>query len=327
MVSYFQSGYLSRYLFIFFLAAIYWVPSFIIQTIYSGESLPAFNGLLWLCGNNYYISLTLAFFIIIFSALAFNHLCSDYGISEKVSTLGGFLFIVLSSSQTFFTTMSPFVIITFILLVLIRFLYAIPESNNQISLSYNSGLLVGFAALFYTQTIFLLLVIWIALYIHRSDSWRNYIVAIIGVTTPILFAFIWYFWTDRFEDFLNLWINLTQSGDLNQFLEMDVLNMVISVFIFLFVLFAILRVLAGLREKSINLRRNLMITFYFFVAIVLMVLFSAQPEGIYLFVIPSSILLVQTLNKPPKERLINLTLSILVLLIFINQYSKLLNLI
>lgn len=323
MVRFFQSAYLTRYILIFFLAAIYWIPTFIVKPVFTGESLPAFKALLWLIGNNFYMSASLAFIITLISALAFNQLCSEFGISDRVSTISGFLFVVLASSSSFFTTMSPFILATFLLLLLIRNLFAIPNSNYPIPLAYNSGFLVGLAALFYTQIALLILVVWMALYIHRAESWRSYVVSTIGLASPFLFAFVWYFWTNQLDNFISLWVNLFKVGDLKQFIEMSFIDLANAVIIFFFVLYAMLKVLAGLREKSINLRRNLMISFYFFVIVVLMVLISGQPEGMYLFVLPSGILLVQTLNKPSKERLVNMVLTLLIFLILATQYAKL----
>jgi len=323
MVRFFQSAYLSRYLLILLLAILFWTPTFITGTAFTGDSMPTFNLLLWVFAENFYTATAFALLLTLISALALNQICSEFGISEKVSTLAGFLFIVLSSSAGNFTTMSPFIPATFLLILLVRYLYSIPHNKNLIALAYNSGLLVGLAALFYTQIAFLILVVWIANYIHRSDTWRSYVVSVIGLATPFIFAFVWYFWTDRTSDFAELWINNTKLGNINQFLQMGMMDIITSAYIFVVVFFTMLNVLAGLREKNINLRRNLMITFYFFIITVLLVIFSAKPEGMYLFIIPSVILLVQALNKPSKERLLNFILSILILLVLINQCSKL----
>jgi hypothetical protein len=323
MVRFFQSAYLTRYLIIFFLAAIYWIPSFIVEPTFDGDSLPVFEAVLWLLGNNFYITTSVAFLITLTSALAFNQLCSEFGISDKVSTMGGFLFVLLASSGTTFTTMLPFIPATFILLLLLRHLFSIPHSAGPIPLAYNSGFLVGLAALFYTQIALLILVVWIALYVHRAESWRSYVVSTIGLASPFLFAFVWYFWTDQLDVFISLWIELFKVGDLNRFIEMSYFDMGVAILIFFFVLSAMLNVLAGLRERSINLRRNLMISFYFFVVVVFMVLIGGQPEGMYLFILPSGILLVQTLNKPSKERLANIVLTLLVFLILVSHYAKL----
>lgn len=323
MVRFFQSAYLSRYLIIFFLAAILWIPTFIVKTNYTGDSLPLFKTILWIVGNNFYVFTSLAFLITLTSALAFNQLCSEFGISDKVSTMSGFLFVLLASSNSYFTIMSPFIPATFLLLLLIRNLFAIPHANNQIPLAYNSGFIVGISALFYTQIALLILVVWIALYIHRAKSWRSYVVSAIGLASPFLFAFVWYFWTDQLDSFVSLWENLFEIGNLNQFIEMPFLDLANAIVIFIFVLFAMLKVLAGLREKNINLRRNLMISFYFFVLVVLMVLFGGQPQGMYLFILPSGILLVQSLNKLVKVRLVNIVLTLIVLLSLVVQYAKL----
>lgn len=323
MLRFFQSAHLSRYLFIITLAAIYWIPTFVVQTNYSGEQLPFFKTGLWLCGNNYFLLLTVAFVITLFSALAFNQICSESGITERISTLGGFLFIVLASSESFFTIMSPFISITFILLLLIKLLYAIPHANDKIPLAFNSGFLVSLASLCYSQTIFLILVIWIAFYIHRSANWRNFVVSFIGLATPILFLFVWYFWTDQLNVFVGLWHNLFKVGNASKIIELPYPDLTVLIGSLLLVIVAILKIFSGLREKSINLRRNLMITFYFFIVVLCMVFFSGQTEELQLFVIPSAIFLAHAFNKTSKQRIPNLVLTILLLLIFLNQYSKL----
>lgn len=323
MIRYFQSGYLSRYIVIFILAIIFWIPSFIVQTNSEGISLPFYQLLSWLTGNNYYILTSLAFSIILFSSLIINNLCTETGISAKISMLGSFLFIVVASALTFYTEMSPFIWINLLLLLMLRLLYFFPASNNHIADSFNAGFLVGVASLFFTQIIFFIILVWMAFFIHRSGSWRNYLVALIGAFSPNVFALIWYLWNDRTDEFINLWSNLFDYSGISAFLQMIKMDSVVLIFLVAVVIFSIFISYPSLWKKSINLSRNLQITLYFFLFSILIVFLSGNVSSIQLFIIPSSIILVHSFNELKRGRLANILLTVFIGLIIVNQFLKL----
>ena len=323
MIRYFQSGYLSRYIVIFILAIVFWTPSFIVQTNSEEISLPFYQLLSWLAGNNYYILISVAFSIILFSSLIINYLCTEIGISAKISMLGSFLFIIVASALTFYTEMSPFIWVNILLLLMLRLLYFFPASNNHIADSFNAGFLVGVASLFFTQAILFIFLIWMAFFIHRSGSWRNYLVALIGAIMPHIFALTWYFWNDRTDEFINLWSNLFDYSGLSAFLQMTNMDSIILVVLVALVIFSVLHSFSKLWKKSINLRRNLQITLYFFIFSVLIILLTGKVNSFQLIVIPSSIILVHSFNELKRGRLVNILLTVFIGLIIVNQFLKL----
>jgi len=324
MIRYFQSGYLSRYIVILFLALVLWIPSFIVHTNFEGTSLPFYQLLTGLAGNIYYLLMVIAFLIIIFSALVINNLCAETGISAKVSLLGGFLFIVVASALTFYIEMSPFIWVNLLLLLLLRLLYLFPSSTNHIALSYNAGFLVGAASLFFTQLFLFIVVIWMAFFIHRSSSWRNYAVALIGALTPFVFLFTWYFWIDQTDEFVMLALRFFDFSGFSAFLQMNKLDIALLVILTVLVIFSVFQSFPHLRKKNINLRRNLQITLYFIILSVLIILLTGKVNSFQLIVIPSSIILVHTFSNLKKGRWANIVLTVFISLIIVNQFLKLL---
>jgi hypothetical protein len=301
-----------------------WIPSFIVHTNFEGTSLPFYKLLAWLAGNNYYLLMVAAFLIIIFSALIINNLCSENGISAKVSLLGGFLFIVVASALTFYTGMSPFIWANLLLLLLLRLLYLFPSSTNHIVLSYNAGFLAGVASLFFTQLFLFIVVIWMAFLIHRSGSWRNYFVALTGALTPVLFLFTWYFWNDQTDMIVTLILGFFDFPGFIAFLQMNKLDIALLIILTVLVIFSVFRSVPQLRKKNINLRRNLQITLYFFIFSVLIIFLTGKVNSFQLIVIPSSIILVHTLSNLKKGRWANIVLTVFISLIIVNQFMKLL---
>ena len=323
MIRYFQSGYLSRYIVIFILAVVFWTPSFIVQTNSGGISLPFYQLLSWIAGNNYYILISVAFSIVLFSSLIINYLCTEIGISAKISMLGSFLFIIVASALTFYTEMSPFIWVNLLLLLMLRLLYFFPASNNHIADSFNAGFLVGVASLFFAQAILFVFLIWMAFFIHRSGSWRNYLVALIGAIMPHIFALTWYFWNDRTDEFINLWSNLFDYSGLSAFLQMNTMDSIVLIFLAVLVIFSMFHSFSKIRKKSINVRRNLQITLYFLLFSILIVFLSGNVSSIQLFIVPSSIILVHSFNELKRGRLVNILLTVFIGLIIVNQFLKL----
>ena len=323
MLRFFQSGYLSRYFFIIGLAFIFWIPSGITSADYAGDQLPLYRAVLWLTGNIYFIYLALAFTLTLFTALIINHISAENGITERVSTLSAFLYILIASSQSYITVMSPFIWVNLFIVILMWLLYSIPFTSNQLTLAFNSGFLVGMAVLFYTPMVFLVLVIWIAFLIHSANAWRNYAVSAIGVSIPVTYIFIWYFWFDRLPEFYENWKNLFSIPNLQAFLSLSLLDLFIIVILVIAIVISVFKVSASLREKSINIRRNLIVTVYFFIVILSIVILQDNPNSSLMLAMPGTLILSNLLNSTIKTKIFNSILVVMVILILVDQYLKL----
>ncbi len=323
MLHYFQSAYLSRYIVVFALALIYWVPTFIILPEFSQDFnsfivLPVFRGKALLFFT------ALAFATSLLTALIANQIASDSGFIGRVSTVGLFVFVLFSSSLASFPNYSAFILINLMFVLFIRLLFLIPESNTQIFLSFNAALILGVSSLLFLPVVYLIVVLWIALVIHRAGNPRNYIASVIGLLTPFLFTFIWFFWFDRLDEFVFAFESLLLINP-GYLLSFQVLNYTILFIIMILTLISTLRATAKLTEKNINQRRNLMIILYFLLFVTTVaVLFGSYETALLILCIPSALLVSHSLQETKKARPFNMVLITLIVLVLINHYLKLL---
>ncbi len=89
----------------------------------------------------------------------------------------------------------------FILLVLLKIgqSYRVDQAYSSI---FNASLLIAIASLFYFPVIFIYPVIWVTLIVIRPFIWREWIISLMGLFLPYLYAFSYYFITDKVNFFL-----------------------------------------------------------------------------------------------------------------------------
>ena len=203
MLKFFSAGHLSRYVAIFLLLGFFWIPAFIVPQSYYTESENLFTSISGLFDVNIHFSVALAFILIIFSALLINQLTTEFEFSSRYSNLGLFYFVILSSALPAFFTFNPIILANIFILFLLKGLFKLPTNELTIPLVFNSGLLVGFASLFFPPLVLLLLFIWIAIFMHRLSSWRNLVASVIGMLMPYLFIFTWYLWAGSVLENIN----------------------------------------------------------------------------------------------------------------------------
>lgn len=327
MLKYFQAAYISRYIVILFVAILLWAPSLILPTSLDLINPSVSESTWWSFVLNEYFLTIVAFVIVLLSGLFVNQVATENGLTGRISVLPLFLFILLASSLLGFTNANQFVLVNLLLILIFRLLFSIPNTDNQIPVIFNASFLLGISSLFYSQLLILLLLIWVSLIIHRSNNWRNYSASIIGLALPYLFLFTWYFWNDQTNLFTAIWSDLfTISPVWN--MAYGIMDIIISFVLLILVFFSFINAVSSLTEKSINLRRNLIIVSYSTVLIFIIILFfhSYTSTGL-LMAVPSALLMANHFNHLRKHKLINIILGFLLFAIFINQYLRLISLV
>ena len=324
MIRFFSTGYLSRYLLILLIGIVVWLPSLLFPTSYSGISSYAYNQLLFIVAQNNYVITSASFILALVTAFFLNQLAISSGFISKVSTLVAFLYIVFTSSIVGESHNNPVIWINFIMVLVLANLVKLPYITNSIPIVFNASFLLGIASLFYSQLVFLIFFIWVAIFIHRIVSWRNIIVSIVGVVLPYFLLLTWFFYRDiLLEESYVLFDSL--RIDIAPALIKDKLNMVISSILLSITIISVFGIAGKLTEKNINLRRNIIITLYYIVIVFLVLLFSSKSLiSVFLLGIPAVIILGHWLCNIKHTRWYNIALSLVTILIVVNQYLYLL---
>lgn len=324
MIKFFSSGYLSRYILLLIFGVLIWAPSLILPSSYTGISSFAFNQISYLTADNNLVLTILSFALTMVSALLLNQIAITNGFSGKVSTLIAFLFILLTSSLVTEFHNNPVIWINFALIFVIGSLMRLPYVNNTIPVVFNASFILGLASLFYSQLVFLILFIWISIIIHRVVSLRNLVVSIIGIVLPYFFLLTLFFSMDiLLEESYVLFDSL--QIDITPVFITDPIEIVISIILLSITIISAFGIIGRLTEKNINLRRNLIITlFYAAIVFTVLLFFSKSIITVLLLVIPSVLIIGHWLGSLRRTRWFNLALSLVVILIIINQYLYLL---
>ena len=143
------------------------------------------------------IAVILGFLLTAASAYLFNAILTDNDILVKNSSLGGFIYIAIASYYPDFLTLHPVGITLFILLLILRALFASYKRNEFLDLTYAAGFLLAIGSFFYQPFLLFVFLLPVSLILFRSSDWRAYISMALGLLTPYLFLAVFYFWFDR----------------------------------------------------------------------------------------------------------------------------------
>lgn len=138
-----------------------------------------------------------------------NKIINDYGLLFKNTLLPALVFIIITAIFPTFYTMDAAILIIFLQLLLYITVIKLFKTNQGAQKCFDAGVIVAIASLFYFPAIAWIVLVWFSLIIFRPFVWREWVSSIIGVLTLYLFLAFYYFWTNRWDDFLLVWSPLT----------------------------------------------------------------------------------------------------------------------
>jgi len=324
MLKYFNSGYFSRTLMLIFLAALLWLPAFLLPEKMTVPEHPApfYQFFLFLFGNNSYFHLSIAFTITVVSGILLNQIATQFGFTNRNAQLGTMVYYLLSAALVSYTTTNSFVTVNLLMLFFLHFLFKISDAKEPVSLSFNASFIIGITALFYLPALLFYLLLWFALLVFRISQWRNYAVSLIGLLIPFVFTFTWYFWNDQMQEASLLILSLFdfRLPDITNYSAGD---LSISVILLIFTLVAVSKLSKSLMEKNINIRHILRITMYYLAAaFMLFLFFSESGANSLLLSIPASLLIAAVFSESKNPKWFERAIRLLLVLVFINQYIR-----
>jgi hypothetical protein len=325
MIKFFSKSYFSRYAWLLALVVLCWLPQFIHPGNVTGYQSFIFSGIQSALNQVPYISVILTFLVYVFSIFFINVISIEHHISGKVNTLPILMYILYTATISMFFVSNSFIWIGLILLFMLRYCFSLYQSESSIKNAFNAGFLLGVASYFYPPLVYLFLLIWLALMLHRVNTWRAYVSSLLGLLAPLAFLLIWFFLTDQFIS--------STTALLSELVPVFILKVdaswpelvVFTLMILLGVIFSV-QLSSSLSEKSINLRRNLFITLLFFYILFAIIIFYNKMTLAWMLPgIPLAIITAHQLVLVKKTKWINIFLILVVLFVIGNHLMMLLN--
>jgi hypothetical protein len=168
-------------------------------------AMPLFTKIFEALQFSWALKTILAMLLVLALAFLLNWIATDNEVTAN-NYLTALLFIVLTASGTALQKLNaPLFANLFLLLALAR-IVKMYKTDGALGPPFDAGLLISIASFFYFPAIGMILMLLFAIGMLRAFSWRDYLVAIIGLIIPYLFLSVYYFWFDKLPYFFNHYI-------------------------------------------------------------------------------------------------------------------------
>ena len=156
-------------------------------------------------GFFFFVNKSAFLFLSILTVFVINFIIRKNALTEDNSFAILFYIILCSYFPNSFINEAVF-ISNFILLLAFRRIYSLRSSIQTKEKIFDSAFWVGIASLFYVWSLFYLILLYAAIVVFRKIDWRNFVIPLIGIFTPIFLSYTYLLAFDDLERFNNLWI-------------------------------------------------------------------------------------------------------------------------
>lgn len=123
-------------------------------------------------------------------------------LSPEVNLFPGVFLMLAGSAVPDFLNLTPYHFANLFLILALFNITATYKASSSADNIFNTGFWVGMAALFQADYLWMLLPFFVGLGILRARKIREQLILITGAFLPLLFAGFFYFWFDRWPDFI-----------------------------------------------------------------------------------------------------------------------------
>ncbi len=284
LISFFKSSYLLQYGLLVVLAVLLWIGAFIhpvIQEFNVNTYLnPAFSLISSFSIPGNLMAVIIAFILNLFIAFVLNYSLIKNELAPTNSLIPALIYIVISAVSIRIMGPNPVLFSTLLLIIAFHNLLGIYSEEDAFDKVFNAGFFIGLASAFYFPAIFFFIFIWITFVVFRLQNWREWIIAFLGLITPYMFIFTWFFLIDEFMFLLYSYQEYFTSISFFNFQgDSNWATYLIFAIITIMMVVAIFRVIASLNEKTILIRKKIWAIMWF--TLIALLIFFMSPHTEY----------------------------------------------
>lgn len=250
------------------LGVMFWLHDFISPQNYSfnpGEP----EGLLYqpisqIVAENAYVQSVTALLLLLIMAFMVQQINNQYNFIRVRTMLPAPMFVVIISGFTQLHTLHPVYFATIFALAAIYRLFVAFDTSKPYSAAFDTGFLLGIGTLFYFN-LFVIVPAFLAGVgiLSRDNSWRQYVLLLLGFLLPLIFAAGYVFITDNISGLLQL-IQLNVVSPNNHFRSNIPLHVFLGSLILLTV-FASYKIIQQYDTKKVSTRKYFSVFFLIFI--------------------------------------------------------------
>ncbi len=247
--------------------------------------------------NNEMASGILALILIILQAFYLIYINVVYNFISQRTYLTSLLFILISSAFLNLHYLHPAIIANVFVLFTIVEIFSSYRKPKVYKQSFNAGVFIAIAGLFYINANFLLIFVFISLLILHSFNWREWLSVILGFLTPYLVTLFLFYYFDQWNNVQHLIEAILQHRSSKLIWPLP--YYIFTALLFLIGLFSIIKLSSSYSNNKVSTRS------YFMLFTILLAILS----GIFIFIPFASIEIVVLIAVPLSFIMTNYFLS------------------
>jgi hypothetical protein len=308
---------------LFILNVLLWINEIIhpiyVSGVFENNPMPLYQLVLLLpVKASWWIASILSLLVLI-QGFLLNNLSSKFRLIDQGTYLPGILFVVFVSSFHQLHQLNPLVFANIFLLFSLHVIFPTYRIEKTIDPFFISMFLISVGSLFYFPLIFFAIALFYFMLNTRSFYWREWVVAILGLITPYLFAFSAFFMYGK--TLVLLQIIQHQLVDNASTIVLDFRYLAFFIFLSLIMVTGSVFLYRNVLKKVVTRKYYSLLFFIWLQTFTMYVLFpSIYLESIFLFSIPFAFYIANNLISTKSRLAENIILyGSLLLVIFLNN--------
>jgi hypothetical protein len=220
-----------------------------------------------------------AFLLLLLEAILLNQILALSGITVKNNYLPAFIYMILFSYSPDLLCMHPVIPANILLIIAMRMIWNAERHERSYQDIFTAAIFISLSVLFNIYYLILIPVIWIALIIYRTFTWREWLIAFIGVITPLIYNCFVLFWHDQLYTTGMEYLSFFKSiRFLSAHYPHAAMSYVICSMILILSVPSFIRFLSTISEKVISIRKvSMTIVWIFLLSVFLFLIIPNEP--------------------------------------------------
>ncbi len=316
IVNLFKNNNPAFYLVFAIICLLIWVFPFLGNDflIIEDKFAPLFNLFIWICNGNILLIAIVSLILLILNLYLFNWIFDDSKFFDKTTFVPAFAYLLIFLNSHFTFLLNPIYFFNLFILLSIFSLYGVYRNDNPQKSLFDSGLFFGIACLFFLPAIPIILFLFIFIYSTRSFVLKEYIINIIGVIVPFIFAFAYCYLFDKLYllNFNYYKFNFQAIDYL--FNNIEYIDFIKYFFSIIFMFYFVLSFYNSFILKKIKIKKYLAIFIYYTLMLFILMFFVFPYSNYYLLVfsLPIAVIFSNYLYEVKKNWISNLIVFVLI---------------
>ncbi|RUT78410.1 DUF6427 family protein [Ancylomarina longa] len=271
-------------IFVPFIILAFWIPVFINPISLTGDipQMPLYHLMQVITGHNLLVLNSFGLLLLVLLAFLMVRLNERFVFIRQRTDLPAFILAIIASGTISLKGVHPSLFAAFILFFAIDKMFSVYHDSRTLSKSFDIGLLIGLASLFYLFAALYMVWFCFSLLVLGYFRGREVLAGITGFLTPIFFVVGWYFWFDGLPFFTDTIQRLISVNQLS--MQSSLFQDIFWGFLGFLVVISSLYMINVVEEKKISSRKYFMILLIFFL-IAVFLYFLIPGAGIELYFI------------------------------------------